>query len=79
MPDKTLLAFADHGAVKGVMAADGREAERMLARFREAGVDLDVLARKLQEEGAASFVTSWDELLERIAGKSAQLARAAAH
>ena len=77
MPDKTLLAFADHGEVKGMMAADGREAERTLARFREAGVDLDALARKLQEEGAAAFVTSWDELLERIAGKRAQLARAA--
>ena len=77
MPDKTLLAFADHGEVKGMMAADGREAERTLARFREAGVDLDALARKLQEEGAAAFVTTWDELLERIAGKRAQLARAA--
>lgn len=77
MPDKTLLAFADHGEVKGMMAADGREAERTLARFRESGVDLDALARKLQEDGAAAFVTSWDELLERIAGKRAQLARAA--
>ena len=40
------------------------------AEFRKAGVDLDALATKLQEEGAASFVASWDELLGVIDSKS---------
>ena len=76
MPDKTLLALADHGVVDKVMRTDGGDAEEVLARFAEAGVDIDALARQLQEEGAASFVKSWKELLQRIADKSAQLAGA---
>jgi hypothetical protein len=42
----------------------------------DAGVDIDALAQQLQQEGAASCVKSWKELLQRIADKSAQLARA---
>src|SRR3546814_4994236 len=54
IPDKTLAAFADHGRVDGVMAVDGGDAEARLARYEAAGVDLDALARQLQEEGGAS-------------------------
>ena len=48
----------------------------MLARFARAGIDIDALAAQLQEEGAKSFVKSWDELMEVIASKSAALAKA---
>jgi transaldolase len=75
MPEKTLLAFAAGGAVKGAMAPDGGDAEQVLARFAKAGVDVDALAAKLQLEGAQSFVKSWKELLQRIAEKSAALAK----
>src|SRR5580700_4682454 len=74
MPEKTLLAFAAQGAVKGIMAADGGDAEQTLASFAKAGVDVDALAARLQLEGAQSFVKSWKELLQRIADKSAALA-----
>lgn len=74
MPEKTLQALADHGALKGVMAVDGGDAEAVLARFAEAGIDVDALASKLQKEGAQSFVKSWQQLLQRIADKSAALA-----
>ena len=73
MPDKTLLAPADHGVVGQVMRSDGGDAEQVLAKFAAAGVDIDQLARQLQQEGAASFVKSWQQLLQRIAEKSAQL------
>jgi len=76
MPDKTLLALADHGEVGSVMPADGGDAEAVLARFADAGIDIAALAKQLQEEGAASFVKSWQQLLQRIADKSAQLAGA---
>lgn len=76
IPEKTLLAFAEHGAVKCVMAVDGGDAEAVLARFAEAGIDIDALAIQLQSEGAKSFVKSWQQLLERIADKSAALAGA---
>ena len=74
MPEKTLLAFAEKGSVKGVMAQDGGDAEAVLSRFARAGVDVDALAAQLQADGAASFVKSWTELMQRIKDKSAALA-----
>ncbi len=74
IPEKTLHAFADHGVIAGPMAVDGGPAEAMLTRFRQAGVDIEALASQLQREGAQSFVTSWEQLLQRIAQKSAALA-----
>ena len=67
MPEKTLLAFADHGKVAGAIGA-GRDGEpaSTLAAFKAAGVDIDVLALKLQQDGAAAFVKSWHELLGTI-------------
>ena len=73
MPEKTLRAFAEHGELKGAMAVDD-EGEAALARFAKAGVDIDALALQLQRDGALAFVKSWNELLERIASKSAALA-----
>ena len=73
IPEKTLRAFADHGEVRGVMAADGSDAEETLARFARAGVDIAALATQLQVDGAKSFSKSWQQLLKRIADKSAAL------
>jgi transaldolase len=74
MPEKTLLAFAANGTIKSAMAKDGGDAEQVLARFANAGIDIDALAARLQLEGAESFVKSWRELMDRIAEKSAALA-----
>jgi transaldolase len=74
MPEKTLLAFGQGGALRGVMNKDGGNAEAVLARFAGAGIDVDALAAKLQVDGAASFVKSWTELMQRIQDKSAALA-----
>lgn len=73
MPEKTLRAFADHGRIESQLALDAVEAETMLARFAAAGIDLDALAGKLQTDGAASFVKSWQQLLGRIADKATAL------
>jgi len=73
MPEKTLLAFASGGKIGGVMPRDGGDAEDVLRRFAEAGVDVDALATKLQADGAQSFVKSWTELMKRIAQKGAAL------
>jgi transaldolase len=77
MPEKTLLAFAAHGKVSGVMPEDGGDAEGALAEFAKAGVDVAALAARLQTEGAQSFTQSWSDLLEVIADKSKQLHPAA--
>ena len=76
MPEGTLKALADHGALGGILSADGGDAEDVLARFAGAGIDVDSLASQLQDEGAKSFVNSWHELMDVIAGKSATLAKA---
>jgi transaldolase len=77
IPEKTLLAFARQGVLKGALAVDGGDAEIVLARFAQAGIDIDALAVQLQQEGARAFVKSWQQLLQRIAEKSAALAGAA--
>ena len=67
----------DHGELGSIMSADGGDCEKVLARFREAGVNVDALAAQLQAEGAKAFVKSWVELLAVIASKSNSLKRAA--
>jgi transaldolase len=76
MPDKTLLAFAEHGQVGELLPADGGDAEQVLAEFEAAGVDVSGLASRLQREGAATFDASWNELLQSIEEKSRKLAAA---
>lgn len=76
MPEKTLLAFADHGEVDAMLPKDGGDAEEVLDRFTQLGVDLDATAEALQQEGAAAFVRSWDELLACIEKKNATLGSA---
>src|SRR5256885_362395 len=76
MPEGTLKALADHGAIGEMLPADGGDCEDVLGRFASAGIDVDALANQLQNEGAKSFVNSWHELMDVIARKSAALAKA---
>jgi transaldolase len=73
MPDATLEAFYDHGEVGDPLPPDGGDADAMLARFTEAGVDTAALADQLQRDGAASFVDAWKELMDRISAQSSAL------
>ncbi len=75
MPEKTLLAFADHGRVGTPLPADRGDPE--LAEFSRAGIDLDALALTLQRQGAASFTKSWQDLMQCVASKGEQLAKVA--
>ncbi len=77
MPEQTLKALADHGDLGDILPADGGDCEEVLAEFAKAGIDIDALATRLQDDGAASFVKSWDELMAVIASKSAALEKAA--
>jgi transaldolase len=77
MPEATLKALADHGKVGGSMTADDGQSVEALGKFAKAGIDVGALAGRLQDEGATSFVKSWNDLLEVIASKCATLRRAA--
>ncbi len=75
MPEGTLKALAAHSELTGLMAADGGDCEAVLAEFGKAGIDIDALGARLQEEGAKSFVTSWNELMGVIESKTASLGK----
>jgi len=77
MPEATLKALADHGELGSIIPADGGDYEKVLAQFTKAGVDVDALAARLQDEGAKSFVKSWDDLMSVIDSKSGALRQAA--
>ena len=72
-----MKALADHGETGPIMAPDGGNYEKVLERFAQVGVNVDELAARLQDEGAKSFVKSWNELMAVIATKSAALKRSA--
>jgi transaldolase len=76
MPEGTLKAFGDHGEVGEALAPDGGDCETVLAAFAKAGVDIDALAVRLQDEGASSFVKSWNDLLACVESKSAAIRKA---
>jgi transaldolase len=76
MPEGTLNAFADHGVVGATMPADGGDCEEILARFAGANIDVQSLSVQLQDEGAKSFVNSWNDLMAVIRSKCAVLERA---
>jgi transaldolase len=76
MPEGTLKALAEHGDVGATIPADGGDSEEELARFAGAKIDVGALSNRLQDEGAKSFVDSWNDLMAVIGAKSAALERA---
>ena len=76
IPESTLRAFADHGIVGATMPIDGGDSDEVLARFAVAGIDVQALADELQDEGAKTFVKSWNDLMGVIVSKSSVLKHA---
>jgi transaldolase len=70
---RLLENFYDHGEVGRLLPRDGGDADALLKRFADAGVDVAALAAQLQSDGAKSFVTSWNELIARISSQSTSL------
>src|SRR5258705_12700986 len=77
MPEKTLKALATHNELGSILPAGGGDCEEVLAEFAKAGVDVDALGVQLQDEGAKSFVKSWNHLMQVIKSKSEVLKRVA--
>jgi transaldolase len=76
MPEGTLKAFAQHGEIGALLAPDGGDCKKVLAAFAEAGIDIDALAKRLQDEGATSFDGSWNDLMACIESKNAVMRKA---
>ena len=77
MPEGTLKALAEETELGSIMAADGGDCEQVLAEFTAAGIDIDALAERLQDEGTKSFAKSWEGLMAVIASKRESGAKAA--
>jgi transaldolase len=75
MPEGTLKALAEHGELGALMPVDDGDCEAVFTQFARAGIDVEALAAQLQDEGARSFVKSWDELMAVLDAKSATLAK----
>jgi transaldolase len=76
MPESTLRALAAKDALGAALPRDGGDCEAVLGEFAAAGIDVMVLAARLQDEGAAAFVKSWNELLAVIDEKGGALRKA---
>jgi transaldolase len=76
MPEGTLKALGQHSELGTIIPADGGDCEEVLAQFAKVDIDVDALAARLQDEGAKSFVKSWNELMAVIDSKSTVLKRA---
>ncbi|MCK9421526.1 MAG: transaldolase [Bacteroidales bacterium] len=69
IPEKTLLAFGDHGEIGQRLSGDLENAEKIIKRIEGYSVNYDQLAEQLQQEGADAFTKSWKNLIESIAVK----------
>jgi transaldolase len=73
MPQPTLDAFIDHGHVGELLSADAVDADQTVAQFESRGIDVQGLAARLQREGADAFVDSWEDLMQKLAGKATKV------
>src|SRR4029077_17454461 len=77
MPEATLNALANHKDLGSILPAGGGDSEEVLSRFADAGINIDSLAAQLQDEGAQSFVKSWNELMSVVDSTGVLLEKAA--
>ena len=73
LPENTLEAFADHGTVARTIDQGMDEVDRVWAGLAEVGVDMDDVSDQLEREGVGSFIKSFDELIEALEAKAAEL------
>lgn len=70
-PTATIKAFLDHGTVKRTVDSDYAGAHKVMDDLAKVGVDIDAITAKLENDGIASFMTSYDDLLESVESKKA--------
>ena len=75
MPKKTIEAVMDHADIKPTLEEGVEEAKKLPNRLREAGLDYEDVTDILEKEGIQKFADPFNEMLEEIKNKSAQLVR----
>jgi transaldolase len=73
LPEATLEAFTDHGTLGRKVDVDVDDADRVWQSLADVGVDMDDVSDQLEREGVDSFIKSFDELIETLEQKAAEL------
>jgi transaldolase len=73
IPEATLHAFADHGSVARTIDIDRDEAISTWSTLSAVGIDVLQVARKLEDEGVASFISSFVDLIDALEAKASSL------
>ncbi len=73
MPEGTVADFVDHGTVTRTVDTGEQEAEQLIARLADVGIDMEEVAQVLESEGVASFAKSFDELMQSLTDKANSL------
>jgi transaldolase len=63
MPPATIVAYKDHGNPEPRLEKDLDDARRVMDQLAEAGISMDAVTKKLEEDGVASFAKSFDSLI----------------
>ncbi|MDH6566619.1 transaldolase [Streptomyces sp. SAI-117] len=67
MPEATLDATADHGAITGDTVTGGyAQARADLAAVEALGISYDEVVQQLEDEGVAKFEAAWQDLLDAV-------------
>ena len=66
MPEKTLNALADHGNGAPSIKGTYEESHAIMAKLAELGIDFKAVTDKLEADGVASFIKSWDSVLSDV-------------
>lgn len=74
LPEATLEALRDRGRIARTVDRDVEQAEAIVERLTDVGVQLADVSTTLEEEGVSAFAKSFDELLQALGDKAGALA-----
>jgi len=69
IPLETLAAYRDHGEPANRLSHDEMRAHETLLQLHEAGIDLDALTQRLEDEGVQKFTKAFDLLMKTLKRK----------
>ena len=75
VPQATYDAFVYHGTIRPSLEDELDMAARNLDSLSELGINIEIVARDLEEEGVAKFISSYEAALETLRNKKSDVAR----
>lgn len=72
LPLETIEAFSDHGNAESLLEDNMDQANSVLQKLKENGIDIDQVTQQLEDEGIEKFNQPYDKLMEAIEKQKAQ-------